>query len=277
MSCVDDSPLRKRRSPHNPSPGARPASPAPHCQLSRLRSQPQLCHCVLACGKLRNHDAQCREHGEAAVVEFAVPHFLGVLAEPKRISEVARLLAPLPLCHVDPVLPKEQLQGTGECEDHDEAKTAGGLCQGAESRGQRLAKVGEREARKPHEVLCDGAERCHHGDASVLELAGPVLVEDGLVFGADAERIPEAQRLGHTNLLPGVEEPERLGLPRGRLRLRLGLALCLLLGVCHRGLLWRRLLWRRLLRGPAQCERPSRVGADERGARGHDASCAGKP
>merc|ERR1719210_542646 len=134
--------------------------------------------------QLCRDDADRGEHRKPSIVDLPAAHLLIVLAEANRITEVARLLRGI-------LRPHPQLQGACHQEEEDHPVAARRREHGGQARGHAL------EAWELDVVLGDGAYRCHHGNAAMLDLCSPE--------GAEARRVKVAERSHGPDLHRRVE------------------------------------------------------------------------
>merc|ERR1719204_660048 len=197
------------------SSGAEPEATAraPPCRgCGALRdptcSQPELLDRGVPRVQAGRDDADGGEHRDAAVVQLARAHLLGVVVPPRqRVPEVAGLL--LRVLHEH-----GRLQAPDDREDRQEPHLP--VAHGARGHALRDAL----HAWHLRHALHQHAQGAHHRQAAVLELLGPEVLELLLAL-AKPERVPEAQRrlamMGALGMLvqsvaqvPGME-----GVPKG--------------------------------------------------------------
>merc|ERR1711974_526272 len=134
---------------------------APGAKKARRALKAELLDSILSCGQLCRHDAAGREHGEAAVVQLALPHLLVVHAEAQRVAEVSGLL-------VWALLPEDELHNATS--EHQDRGPVGDreLSHGGDAI-LHLRSVDAQE-REVLEVLEHEAYAREHRHAAVLEL-----------------------------------------------------------------------------------------------------------
>merc|ERR1719204_1963063 len=169
------------------SSGAEPEDTArapPYRGCGALRdptcSQPELLDRGVPRVQAGRDDADGGEHRDAAVVQLARAHLLGVVVPPRqRVPEVAGLL--LRVLHEH-----GRLQAPDDREDRQEPHLP--VAHGARGHALRDAL----HAWHLRHALHQHAQGAHHRQAAVLELLGPEVLELLLAL-AEPERVPEAQ------------------------------------------------------------------------------------